>query len=112
MLAADVLVTDYLSLMCDFAVHRAEPMVFPIDDWDTYRKTERGEPATTSRHRPRPVLRDHHGAELAEAIRDSVEPRALRAAFRRTWCAEERGITPPPGSWTLFEGLAPSSPYP
>ncbi len=41
MLTSDALLTDYSSVMCDYAL-TGKPMLFLIDDWDDYRLSERG----------------------------------------------------------------------
>lgn len=106
MLAADVLVTDYSSLMCDFAV-TGKPMVFLIDDWDTYRKTERGSHYDLPAIAPGPCVTTTR--DLAAAIRDPWSPERY-AAFRRMWCAEERGHAAARIVDVFFEGLAPEMP--
>ncbi|WP_066369168.1 CDP-glycerol:glycerophosphate glycerophosphotransferase [Herbidospora mongoliensis] len=108
MLAADVLVTDYSSLMCDFAV-TGKPMVFLIDDWDTYRKTERGSLYDLPAIAPGPCVTTT--GELAEAIRAPWSPERY-AAFRRTWCADERGHAAARVVDAFFEGRAPELPVP
>ncbi|MFC7645167.1 CDP-glycerol glycerophosphotransferase family protein [Streptosporangium lutulentum] len=54
MLASDALLTDYSSLMCDYAV-TGRPMLFLIDDWDEYRRVERGSTTTCPRSPPAPA---------------------------------------------------------
>ena len=56
MLASDALLTDYSSVMCDYAM-TGKPMLFLIDDWDEYRQ-ERARASTTTcpRSPPGPCL--------------------------------------------------------
>ncbi|MET8861347.1 CDP-glycerol glycerophosphotransferase family protein [Nonomuraea sp. NPDC004580] len=92
MLASDALLTDYSSVMCDYAL-TGKPMVFYIDDWDDYRLSERGVyhdlpsiapgPCVTSTEDLAGVLR------RLPAVHESYAERY--AAFRRMWCADERG---------------------
>ncbi|MFI6506670.1 CDP-glycerol glycerophosphotransferase family protein [Streptosporangium sp. NPDC050855] len=92
MLLSDALLTDYSSLMCDYAV-TGRPMLFLIDDWDEYRHLERGVYHDLPAIAPGPCLTTT--GELIEALRDlegvtaSFAPRYR--AFRELWCAEERG---------------------
>ncbi len=106
LLAADVLVTDYSSLMCDFAV-TGKPMVFLADDWETYRRTERGSPYDLPEIAPGPCVTTTR--DLAAAIRDPWSPERY-AAFRRTWCAEERGHAAARVVDAFFEGVTPEMP--
>ncbi|GAA0387355.1 hypothetical protein Acor_24890 [Acrocarpospora corrugata] len=106
LLAADVLVTDYSSLMCDFAV-TGKPMVFFIDDWEEYRRAERGVNYDLPAIAPGPCVRTT--AELVAALR---EPYRLEryAAFLTTWCADERGDAAARIVSAFFEGESPSTP--
>ncbi|WP_406673574.1 CDP-glycerol glycerophosphotransferase family protein [Nonomuraea sp. N2-4H] len=92
MLASDALLTDYSSVMCDYAL-TGKPMVFFIDDWDEYRLSERGVYHDLPSIAPGPCVTTTE--ELAEVLRRLPavhESYAERyAAFRRMWCAEERG---------------------
>ncbi|GAA2891832.1 hypothetical protein GCM10010517_56230 [Streptosporangium fragile] len=91
-LASDALLTDYSSLMCDYAV-TGRPMLFLIDDWDEYRRTERGVYHDLPAIAPGPCLTTT--GELIEALRDldavSASFAAKYAAFRELWCADEKG---------------------
>ncbi|MGN9786675.1 bifunctional glycosyltransferase/CDP-glycerol:glycerophosphate glycerophosphotransferase [Nonomuraea sp. ZG12] len=92
MLTSDALLTDYSSVMCDYAL-TGKPMLFLIDDWDEYRLSERGVyhdlpsiapgPCVTTTEELIGKLRD------LPAVHDSYADRY--AAFRELWCAEERG---------------------
>ncbi|GAA4226179.1 CDP-glycerol glycerophosphotransferase [Streptosporangium album] len=92
MLASDALLTDYSSLMCDYAI-TGRPMLFLIDDWDEYRDNERGVYHDLPAIAPGPCLTTTE--ELVEALRDLNGVAASFAAtyieFRRTWCAREKG---------------------
>ncbi|MFJ6987684.1 MULTISPECIES: CDP-glycerol glycerophosphotransferase family protein [unclassified Streptomyces] len=90
-LAADALVTDYASLMCDYA-HLDRPIVLYADDWEVCART-RGlyvDPRTVP---PGPVARTPE--ELAAVFRDGVHrgarSAALRSAFRARFCRFDDG---------------------
>ncbi|MEU3901267.1 CDP-glycerol glycerophosphotransferase family protein [Streptomyces sp. NPDC045251] len=90
-LAADALVTDYSSIMFDYA-NLDRPIVIHADDWDVYRET-RGVYFDLTAEAPGPVARDQAG--LAEILttgawRDERAAKA-RAAFRRRFCEYDDG---------------------
>ncbi|MFE0821964.1 CDP-glycerol glycerophosphotransferase family protein [Streptomyces sp. NPDC058847] len=90
-LAADALVTDYSSIMFDYA-NLDRPIVIHADDWETYRTT-RGVYFDLTAEAPGPVARDQ--AELTEILtagawRDERAAKA-RAAFRRRFCEYDDG---------------------
>ncbi|MEU7896739.1 CDP-glycerol glycerophosphotransferase family protein [Nonomuraea sp. NPDC049152] len=91
-LVSDALLTDYSSVMCDYAV-TGKPMLFFIDDWDEYRLSERGVNTDLPAIAPGPCVTTV--AELVACLRDlpSVHASfaAKYAAARRLWCEEERG---------------------
>ena len=88
-LAADVLVTDYSSIMFDYAV-LDRPIVIHAPDWETYR-AKRGtyfdllaEPPGRRDARP--------PTEVADALRAAPTSRpSCAAAFRERFCALEDG---------------------
>ncbi|MFL5844412.1 MAG: CDP-glycerol glycerophosphotransferase family protein [Solirubrobacteraceae bacterium] len=86
-LAADVLVTDYSSIMFDYAV-LDRPIVIFAPDWDTYRR-KRGTYFDLLEQRPGPVVTD--AARVAEALRAGDPDPAARAAFRAEFTALEDG---------------------
>ncbi|MFC8871424.1 CDP-glycerol glycerophosphotransferase family protein [Streptomyces sp. NPDC057148] len=90
-LAADALVTDYSSIMFDYA-NLDRPIVVYADDWDVYRET-RGVYFDLMAAPPGPVARTPE--ELARVFRDgSYADRgsaALRAAFRERFCEFDDG---------------------
>ncbi|SDL26708.1 CDP-glycerol glycerophosphotransferase [Nonomuraea maritima] len=92
MTACDALLTDYSSVMCDFAI-TGKPMLFYIDDWDDYRLSERGVYHDLPAIAPGPCVTTTQ--ELVAALRDlparHASYAARYAAFRELWCAEERG---------------------
>ncbi|GIH89524.1 CDP-glycerol glycerophosphotransferase family protein [Planobispora siamensis] len=92
MLASDALLTDYSSVMCDYAV-TGRPMLFLIDDWDEYRHLERGVYHDLPAIAPGPCLTTTQ--ELVYALLDLEELSSSFAdkytAFREMWCADERG---------------------
>ncbi|WP_320781153.1 CDP-glycerol glycerophosphotransferase family protein [Streptomyces sp. CRN 30] len=90
-LAADVLVTDYSSIMFDYA-NLDRPVVIHADDWETYRTT-RGVYFDLMADAPGPVARTQ--ADLTEILttdawRDERAAKA-RAAFRRRFCEFDDG---------------------
>ncbi|QIJ63038.1 CDP-glycerol glycerophosphotransferase family protein [Streptomyces sp. JB150] len=90
-LAADALVTDYSSIMFDYA-NLDRPIVVYADDWDVYRET-RGVYFDLMQAPPGPVA--HTPQELARIFRDGSwageESRKLRAAFRERFCEFDDG---------------------
>ncbi|GAA4817428.1 CDP-glycerol glycerophosphotransferase family protein [Streptomyces ziwulingensis] len=90
-LAADALVTDYSSIMFDYA-NLDRPIVIHADDWETYRTT-RGVYFDLMADAPGPVARTQE--ELTELLttdawRDESAAKA-RAAFRRRFCEYDDG---------------------
>ncbi|GAA2290292.1 CDP-glycerol glycerophosphotransferase family protein [Streptomyces kunmingensis] len=92
LLLADVLVTDYSSLMFDFA-HTGRPMLFHTYDLDHYRDTVRGFYLDFEDHAPGPLLSSTD--EVVSALRelDTVAPRHAAAyeAFRSAYCDLDDG---------------------
>ncbi|MGW7528586.1 CDP-glycerol glycerophosphotransferase family protein [Streptomyces sp. NPDC054783] len=90
-LAADALVTDYSSIMFDYA-NLDRPIVVYADDWDVYRET-RGVYFDLPAEPPGLVARTPE--ELAAVFRDGSyageEAAALRAAFRERFCEFDDG---------------------
>ncbi|MEU6889591.1 bifunctional glycosyltransferase family 2 protein/CDP-glycerol:glycerophosphate glycerophosphotransferase [Streptomyces viridosporus] len=90
-LAADALVTDYSSIMFDYA-NLDRPIVVYADDWDVYREI-RGVCFDLMAEPPGPVARTPE--ELARVFRDGTwagaESAALRARFRERFCPFDDG---------------------
>ena len=90
-LASDVLVTDYSSLMFDYAV-LDRPIVIHAPDWETYRAT-RGTYFDLPAEPPGVVTRTEQ--ELIEAFRSGTPGGAdadhARTAFRARFCSLEDG---------------------
>jgi CDP-glycerol glycerophosphotransferase len=90
-LAADVLVTDYSSIMFDYAV-LDRPIVIHAPDWEAYRML-RGTYFDLLAAPPGVVTRSE--AEVVEALRSGTAAgeaaRAARAVFRSRFCALEDG---------------------
>ncbi|WP_431996491.1 CDP-glycerol glycerophosphotransferase family protein [Streptomyces fungicidicus] len=90
-LAADALVTDYSSIMFDYA-NLDRPIVVYADDWDVYRET-RGVCFDLMDGPPGPVARTPD--ELARVFRDGsyadAASDALRARFRERFCPFDDG---------------------
>ncbi|MFF6873752.1 CDP-glycerol glycerophosphotransferase family protein [Streptomyces sp. NPDC012474] len=90
-LAADALVTDYSSIMFDYA-NLDRPIVIYADDWETYRTT-RGVCFDLMADAPGPVARTQQ--ELTEILttdawRDESAAKT-RAVFRRRFCEYDDG---------------------
>ncbi|MDF4250972.1 bifunctional glycosyltransferase family 2 protein/CDP-glycerol:glycerophosphate glycerophosphotransferase [Streptomyces sp. WMMB303] len=90
-LASDVLVTDYSSLMFDYA-NLDRPLVVHAPDWETYRDT-RGTYFDVTAAAPGPVARseDELIDILATGAHATEHARALRAAFRQRFCPWDDG---------------------
>ncbi|MFI6808529.1 CDP-glycerol glycerophosphotransferase family protein [Streptomyces luteogriseus] len=90
-LAADALITDYSSIMFDYA-NLDRPIVVYADDWDVYRET-RGVYFDLMELPPGRVARTPE--ELAAAFRDGswadATATSLRAAFRERFCQFDDG---------------------
>ncbi|MFJ9543571.1 CDP-glycerol glycerophosphotransferase family protein [Streptomyces sp. NPDC101225] len=91
-LAADALITDYSSIMFDYA-NLDRPVVVYADDWDVYREL-RGVYFDVLEHPPGAVARTP--GELARVFRDGswagAESAAARAAFRARFCEFDDGL--------------------
>ncbi|MER7479375.1 CDP-glycerol glycerophosphotransferase family protein [Streptomyces sp. NPDC126510] len=90
-LAADVLVTDYSSIMFDYA-NLDRPIVIHADDWETYRTT-RGVYFDLMDQAPGPVARTQQELTeilATEAWRDENAAKT-RAVFRRRFCEYDDG---------------------
>ncbi|MFD6325450.1 CDP-glycerol glycerophosphotransferase family protein [Streptomyces sp. NPDC058442] len=90
-LAADLLVTDYSSIMFDYA-NLDRPLVIHADDWDVYRQT-RGVYFDLTAEAPGPVARTQEeltGILTTDAWRDASAAKA-RAVFRRRFCEYDDG---------------------
>jgi CDP-glycerol glycerophosphotransferase len=85
LLAADVLVTDYSSVMFDYA-STGRPMLFFTYDLEAYRDEERGFNLDFEQRAPGPLLRSLD--ELAEALRDVGAATAPYAGRLREFAAE------------------------
>jgi CDP-glycerol glycerophosphotransferase len=90
-LAADVLITDFSSVMFDYAV-LDRPLVIFAPDWEIYRAV-RGVTFDLSTEHPGTFVRDFD--ELVAAFRtgqpDSAQAARARAAFRERFCSLEDG---------------------
>ncbi|MFI2783215.1 bifunctional glycosyltransferase/CDP-glycerol:glycerophosphate glycerophosphotransferase [Streptomyces sp. ALB3] len=92
MLISDVLVTDYSSLMFDFA-QTGRPMLFHTYDLEHYRDTVRGFCFDFANRAPGPLITD--SAAVIEALRDpdaaTADHREAYAAFREAFCDLDDG---------------------
>jgi CDP-glycerol glycerophosphotransferase len=86
-LAADVLLTDYSSIMFDYAV-LDRPIVIHAPDWEAYQAL-RGVYFDLLAEAPGPVTRTE--AEVADALRAGDVAAPARAAFRARFCALDDG---------------------
>jgi CDP-glycerol glycerophosphotransferase (TagB/SpsB family)/glycosyltransferase involved in cell wall biosynthesis len=114
-LAADALVTDYSSLMFDYA-NLDRPIVVFADDWEVYQQTRgvyldlfSGRAGET----PGPAVRTED--ELAELFRsgewDAAGSAALRDAFRTRFCAFDDGRAAERVVRTVFLGEREPLPF-
>ncbi|HEX7187107.1 MAG TPA: CDP-glycerol glycerophosphotransferase family protein, partial [Actinomycetes bacterium] len=92
LLLADVLVTDYSSVMFDFA-NTGRPMVFYTHDYEGYTRDERGTYFDLAQVAPGPMVQDTDG--LIAALRTVDDLRGAYAerytAFRERFCEYETG---------------------
>ncbi len=92
MLASDVLVTDYSSIMFDYAC-LGRPILYYVDDYERYASTQRGVCFDLAEVAPGPLLRDPE--ELAGALdglAEITERYGRRyAEFRDRWCGLDDG---------------------
>ncbi len=93
MLLADVLVTDYSSVMFDFA-NTGRPMVFFTYDYEEYVRDERGTYVDLAEIAPGPLVTDTDGLVAAlRGVDGSREAyREKYAAFRERFCTYETGV--------------------
>ncbi|MCY7374136.1 MAG: bifunctional glycosyltransferase family 2 protein/CDP-glycerol:glycerophosphate glycerophosphotransferase [Spirochaetaceae bacterium] len=92
MLIADVLVTDYSSVMFDFA-NTGRPMVFYTFDYEDYVRDERGTYVDLRDIAPGPMVADTHSlvAALKDVDTSHAAHREKYAAFRERFCEHETG---------------------
>lgn len=92
MLIADVLVTDYSSVMFDFA-NTGRPMVFYTHDYEDYVRDERGTYVDLPDIAPGPLVVDSDGlvAALKGVDASHAAHRDRYAAFRERFCEYETG---------------------
>jgi CDP-glycerol glycerophosphotransferase (TagB/SpsB family) len=86
-LAADMLVTDYSSIMFDYGV-LDRPIVIHAPDWEVY-QAMRGTYFDLLSEAPGPVVRTED--ELADAVRSGADATRERAAFRARFCSLDDG---------------------
>jgi CDP-glycerol glycerophosphotransferase len=105
MLVADVLVTDYSSVMFDFA-NTGKPMVFYTYDYEDYVRDERGTYLDLPDVAPGPVVmtNDALTAALASVDDDVARYRERYAAFRERFCGYETGHAAEHVVKQFFEG--------
>ncbi|MEU9385041.1 CDP-glycerol glycerophosphotransferase family protein, partial [Streptomyces sp. NPDC048279] len=91
-LAADALITDYSSIMFDYA-NLDRPIVVYADDWEVYRET-RGVYFDLPAEPPGPVARtpDELGRIFREGSHRSPESTRLRNEFRARFCEFDDGL--------------------
>ncbi|MEV5427178.1 CDP-glycerol glycerophosphotransferase family protein [Streptomyces cellulosae] len=91
LLAADVLVTDYSSVMFDYAL-LDRPVVVHADDWDAFRAS-RGAYLDVTAEAPGHVTRSYRELAwlFASGTWEDEESARLRAAFRERFCEYDDG---------------------
>ena len=87
-LAADSLVTDYSSVMFDFAL-TDKPLVLLVPDLEQYRDVERGFYFDIETRSPGPLVATT--ADVVDVLGGPDTGADARAAFRTTFCAFEDG---------------------
>jgi CDP-glycerol glycerophosphotransferase len=87
-LAADVLVTDYSSVMFDFAL-TDKPVVLLTPDLEQYRDVERGFYFDIEERSPGPMVESTE--QVIDVLGRQDEHSAARAAFRDAFCPYEDG---------------------
>ncbi|MFC4535097.1 bifunctional glycosyltransferase/CDP-glycerol:glycerophosphate glycerophosphotransferase [Sphaerisporangium dianthi] len=105
-LASDVLVSDYSSIICDYAC-TGRPILLYADDHDDYVRMERGLNYDLREIAPGPVLTST--SELISALRDlpavQAEYAERYADFAALFCSEETGKATPRVVDAFFSGL-------
>ncbi|MET8156280.1 CDP-glycerol glycerophosphotransferase family protein [Sphaerisporangium sp. NPDC005289] len=105
-LASDALVSDYSSIICDYAC-TGRPILLYADDHDDYVRMDRGLNYDLREIAPGPVLTTT--AELVAALRDlpavSAEHAERYADFAALFCAEETGKAAARVVEAFFSGL-------
>jgi CDP-glycerol glycerophosphotransferase len=111
MVVADVLVTDYSSVMFDFAV-TGRPMIFFTYDYDDYVSSERGVYFDLAEKAPGPLV--HTGDALIKALRDVDEWAPTYAdkykEFADTFCEYDHGDAARRSVDHVFLGKADTGP--
>jgi CDP-glycerol glycerophosphotransferase len=104
-IASDALLTDYSSVMFDYAVLDDRPIVVYANDWDTYVRT-RGVNFDITATSPGTVVTDEH--DLTEVFRSgaawSEAAAKARADFRARFCAWDDGHAAERAVRTIFLG--------
>lgn len=102
MAAADVLVTDYSSIMFDFSV-TGKPMIFYVPDWDVYTGSGRGVYFDLSTKAPGPLC--HTRDEVIEVLRDLPECRTTYHEAYAAWRKEFNPWDKPNSSDLVFSRI-------
>jgi CDP-glycerol glycerophosphotransferase (TagB/SpsB family) len=102
MAAADVLVTDYSSIMFDFSV-TGKPMIFYVPDWDEYTGSGRGVYFDLADKAPGPLC--HTREEVIAALQDLPESRKLYQEAYATWRKEFNPWDNPKSSAAVFSRI-------
>ena len=107
-LASDVLITDYSSVMYDFANTR-RPMVFFAWDLDTYRENLRGFYADYEAEAPGPIVTDYEAlkAVLGDLERAAATTKPQYDDFVSRYCALEDGHASERAVRALLDGEWP-----
>ncbi|GII66441.1 hypothetical protein Skr01_65260 [Sphaerisporangium krabiense] len=107
-LASDALLSDYSSIICDYAC-TGRPILLYADDYDAYARVERGLNYDLREIGPGPVLATTE--ELVAALRDlpavAAEYAGRYADFVTLFCAEETGKAAPRVVDAFFHGTGP-----
>ncbi|CAI3800243.1 CDP-glycerol glycerophosphotransferase family protein [Pseudarthrobacter sp. MM222] len=102
MAAADVLVTDYSSIMFDFSV-TGKPLVFFVPDWDFYTGAGRGVYFDLADKAPGPLCRTRE--DVIEVLRNLKESRSIYQEPYAAWVKEFNPWDNPRSSEAVFSRI-------
>ena len=102
MAAADVLVTDYSSIMFDFSV-TGKPMIFYVPDWDDYTGSGRGVYFDLADKAPGPLC--HTREEVIAALQDLPESDKMYHEAYAAWRKEFNPWDNPKSSVAVFSRI-------
>lgn len=102
MAAADVLVTDYSSIMFDFSV-TGKPLIFYVPDWDDYTGTGRGVYFDLAEKAPGPLC--HTREEVIKVLKSLPQSREMYEKAYTAWVKEFNPWDNPSSSKTVLSRI-------